>query len=177
MSDPFEVPSSERGVVRLFTTDLDAEGNAAITAENVHRLLGENLDLDPSRIEVFPSTVIEEMGLSAYLSEGYGIPEEHLGGTAAKLDRMKGLVILVASAAFKGRQATLAPTDGIRFVGAYREPGMAPPKAMAVPESTEGHLSPVGSDQSLSTRPGSFWPIALLALLGAAVLLLLVAVL
>ncbi len=175
MSDPFEVPSTERGVVRLFTTDLDAEGNAAITAENVHRLLGNDLDLDPSRIEVFPSTVIEEMGLSAYLSEGYGIPVEDLKGTAAKLDGMKGLVILVASSAFKGQEATLAPNDGIRFVGAYREPGMAPPKTMAVPEATEGHLSPSGSDQPLSTRRGSFWPVALLALLGAAILLLLLA--
>ncbi len=172
MSDPFEVPSSERGVVRLFTTDLDAEGNAAITAENVHRLLGDNLDLDPSRVEVFPSTVIEEMGLSAYLSEGYGIPESDLRGTAAKLDRMKGLVILVASAAFKGQEATLAPADGIRFVGAYREPGMAPPKTMVVPEATEGNLSPNGADQPLATRRGSFLPVALLALLAAAVLLI-----
>ncbi len=173
MTDPFDVPSSERGVVRLFTTDLDAEGNAAITPKNVHRLLGIDLDLDPNRIEIFPSTVIEELGLSAYLSEGYGIPASDLKGTAAKLDGMKGLVILVASSAFKGQGATLAPADGIRFVGAFQEPGMAPPKTMAPPKSTEGVLSPTGTDQPLNTRQGSFWPVALLALLGAAILLLL----
>ena len=175
MIDPFQVAATERGVVRVFTTDLDAEGNAAITAENVQRLLGERLDLDSSRVEVFPSTVMAEMGLSNYLIEGYGVPAEDLEGTSAKLDSLKGLVILVASSAFKGQSVTLSPTDGIRFVGAFQEPGMAPPTSMAAPESAEGALQPTGSSRPLETRPGSFWPIALIALLGAAVLVFVLA--
>lgn len=174
MKDPYDVPSSERGVVRLFTTDLDAEGNSAITPTNVHRLLGAELDLDPSRIEVFPSTVIEDMGLSAYLAEGYGIPVDDLQGTTAKLDSIKGLLILVSSGAFKAQTAQLAPAEGIRFVGAFQEPGMRPPKTMGATESSEGHLSPTGPPAPLQSGPRRFWPIALLALLAAAVLILVV---
>jgi hypothetical protein len=172
MIDPFEIPSSERGVVRVFTTDLDAEGNAAITPENVQRLLGANLDLDPSRIEVFPSSVIEPIGLSTYLQEGYGIPPKDLGGTSAALDALKGLVVLVASGAFKGQAVTLDPRSGVRFVGAYSEPRMAPPEPMAAPQSAEGHLTPDGLAPQLDVRSGSGWPLFLGALVLAAALVL-----
>lgn len=172
MTDPFEVLSSERGVVRVFTTDVDAEGSSAVTPENVHRLLGEGLALDPSRIEVFPSTVLEAMGLSTYLQEGYGIPDADLKGQAASLDALKGLVVLVASGAFKGQVVTLDPKPGLRFVGAFKEPGMAPPEPMASPESADGPLIPTDRTTPLKARRGSPWPIALLALLIAAGLVL-----
>ena len=172
MTDPFTVKASERGVVRVFTTDVDAEGSAAITPENVHKLLGDELNLDASRVEVFPSTVLEAMGLSAYLQEGYGVPKEDLSGQAAALDAMKGLVILVASSAFQGKDATLDPKPGLRFVGAFAEPSAAPPTTMAVPEASEGTLSPQGQSAPLHTKSGNTWPLALLALLVAAGLVL-----
>ena len=172
MSDPFDISPSERGVVRVFTTDLDSEGNAAITPENVHRLLGDGLELDPSKIEVFPSTVIEPIGLSAYLSEGYGIPAEDLNGRSAALDRLKGLVIVVASSAFKGKPATLEPRPGLRFVGAFHEPAMDPPVRMADSAASEGQLSPKGTSMPLDRRSGSTWPFVLGALVIAAALVL-----
>ncbi len=172
MTDPFTVLSSERGVVRVFTTDLNAEGNSAITPNKVQRLLGQGLDLDPSRVEVFPSTVIEAIGLSTYLQEGYGIPKMDLVGTSAALDAMKGLVILVASAAFKGEAATLDPKPGIRFVGSFREPAMAPPTQMTPPETSEGRITPEGAQVKLDTQFGSLWPLILVALLAAAALVL-----
>lgn len=172
MTDPFEVLSSERGVVRVFTTELDAEGSSAVTAENVHRLLGDGLDLDASRIEVFPSTALEAMGLSLYLQEGYGIPEADLRGTAPALDALKGLVILVSSGAFKGRAVTLDPKPGLRFVGAFREPAMAPPVRMARSEAAEGALESGAQTPPMKARRGSSWPIAILVLLALAVLVL-----
>ncbi len=172
MTDPYQVPSSERGVVRLFTSDHDAEGNSAITPQNVQKLLGDGLDLDPSRVEVFPSTVLEAMGLAAYLREGYGIPEEDLSRTAAALDAMKGLVILVASAAFRGEAVTLDPKPGIRFVGAFSEPSMAPPEKMAPTSAAEGVLSPEAVSAPTEVRRGSSWPLILLALIAAAGLVL-----
>ncbi len=173
MTDPFEVFSSERGVVRIFTTELDAEGSSAVTPKNVHRLLGEGLDLDAGRIEVFPSTALEAMGLSVYLQEGYGIPEADLSGQAAALDALKGLVILVASGAFKGEAVTLNPKPVIRFVGAFREPAMAPPTSMAAPEAAEGVLEPGGRTPPQPAPRGSSWPVAVLALLFLAILVLL----
>lgn len=172
MTDPFQVISSERGVVRVFTTDLDAEGNSAVTRENVHRLLADDLDLDPSKIEVFPSTVLEAMGLSAYLGEGYGIPIEDLRRTSAALDALKGLIIIVASSAFKGQNATLNPKPVIRFVGVFREPGMEPPAPMLPSAATKGTLSTGGRSRPLDTRAENSWPLVLVALLAAAALVL-----
>lgn len=171
-SDPFEVLSTERGVVRVFTTELDAEGNAAITPENVQRLLGDGLELDPSRVEVFPSSRIAPIGLSAYLHEGYGIPTADLGGKSAALDALKGLLILVASGAFKGQALSIEPEPGIRFVGAFSEPAMAPPVQMAESDAAKGQIEPGGKPTPLDARSGSLWPFVLGALVIAAALVL-----
>ena len=172
MTDPFEVLSSERGVVRVFTTDLEAEGSAAVTAGNVHRLLGRDLDLDDSRIEVFPSTAIDGMGLSVYLREGYGVPESDLRGVAAALDSLKGLIVLVASGAFRGQCVMLDPNPALRFVGLFSEPAMSPPVAMDAPETAKGPLG--GIDPPLPARAprGSAWPLAILVLICASALVL-----
>lgn len=170
MTDPFQVLSSERGAVRVFTSDLDAEGSSAVTPANVHRLLGADLDLDPSRIEVFPSTVLEAMGLSTYLQEGYGIPPEDLRGVAAALDSMKGLVILVASSAFKGKSAELEPNASLRFVGVFQEPATEPPTPMAAPKAATGPFGDTKQQSPQATRRGSAWPIAFLLILCAAAL-------
>ena len=84
--DPTQVKATEYGKVRLFSTELDPEDASNITAQNVHRLLGENLDLDPKKIEVTASKAIESIGLRQYLHSGYGIAEKDLQGKAAALD-------------------------------------------------------------------------------------------
>ena len=85
MSDPLHVTAAERGIVRVFTTDLDPEGDAAITRKNVARLLGRDIVLDPEKVEVFPARVIEALALAQYLRDGYAIPDEALAGKAARL--------------------------------------------------------------------------------------------
>ena len=37
--DPYQVTATEQGVVRLFTTDLEPEGDMAITAQNVNQII------------------------------------------------------------------------------------------------------------------------------------------
>lgn len=171
--DPYKVLTTERGVVRLFTTDLLPEGDAAITSANVHKLLGEEIELDPSKVEVFPPSVIQPVGMSTYLNEGHGIPEADLEGTAAALDAMTGLVIVIPTTAFMGRDVTLDPRAGIRFVGAFHEPRAEHPKAMADTDMADGVLSPRGGasgDPFIRHRRG--WMLALAALLAAAALVL-----
>ena len=174
MRDPYTVSAQESGVVRVFTTDLEPEGDAAITAQNIHKVLGDGITLDRAKVEVFPSKVIEGLGLSAYLREGYGIPEGDLAGKAAALDALAGLIILVPSSAFGGREQVLDPRPGVRFIGAFSEPRGAPVVQMAPSASAEGRLSPKGSrgsDRDLRQRKGS-WIIALGALIIAAALVL-----
>lgn len=157
----------------MFTTDLEPEGDAAIKAANVHKVLGEGVTLDAKKVEVFPSRVIEGLGLSTYLREGYGIPEDALAGKAAALDALSGLTILIPSSAFGGREQRLDPNPALRFIGAFREPASAPPERMAESASAEGHLSPrdEGKRPPMPQRRGS-WTIALGALIIAAALVL-----
>lgn len=171
--DPFNVPKNEHGVVRVFTTDLEPRGNAAITPKNVQKLMGDEIELDPSGVEVFPSQMIESIGLTNYLVDGYGIPEGDLAGTAAALDAHAGLMILIRSSAFQGEATTLDPVAGIRFVGAFSEPANAPPKPMAEAAAAEGSLSPTGIRHDLPhKRVRNGWLIALVALFAAAGLVL-----
>ena len=171
--DVYQVAASELGTVRVFATDLDPEGASAITASNVHKLLGDNITLDAAKVEVFPAKVIQALGLSAYLYEGYGIAEDDLKGKRSALDALTDLIILIPSSAFKGEAQVLDPNPALRFIGAFSEPAKAPPMAMAKPESAKGQLTPPATADTahLRQRKGS-WIIALGALIIAAALVL-----
>ena len=174
MTDPHTIKTSEFGAVRVFTTELAPEGDAAITAANVHLLLGKDIKLNPKKVEVFPARALAGMGLSAYLSEGYGIREADLAGKAAALDALTGLVVLIPTSAFGGIEQTIDPNPALRFIGTFREPHPEPPVDMASFEAAEGQMTPpaTGPDlTSLRRRKGS-WIVALGALVIAATLVL-----
>ena len=173
LKDPFRVLSSEQGVVRVFATELEPEGAAAITAGNVHKLLGKDIELDPTKVEVFPAKVIQALGLAAYLYEGYGIAEDDLRGKRSALDALTDLIVLIPSSAFKGKALDLDPNPALRFIGAFREPAKAPPAPMPEPESAKGALTPSKQVETVHhrQRKGS-WIIALGALIIAAALVL-----
>ncbi len=175
MTDPFVVHSSERGVVRVFTTDLDAESGAAITPENAQKLLGDGLELDAKWVEVFPSQSIAPIGLAGYLQDGYGVPKEQLDGTVAALDALTGLIVLVGSNAFRGQAVTLDPKPGLRFVGLFSEPRPDPPVRMPGADTAEGVVAPSQPvSPPVQTPRGPAWPLVLGALLVAAGLVLFV---
>lgn len=172
-TDPYTIKSSERGAVRVFTTELEPEGDAAITPQNVHKLLGDGVTLVSSKVEVFPSKVLEGMGLTQYLAEGYGIPVEDMAGKSAALDALKGLVILIPSSGFGGIEQVLEPSPALRFIGAFHEPKNAPPKKMAAHEASDGLISPQSrAETNAKSQVQYSWLIALGALLIAAALVL-----
>ena len=172
--EAYRVPSSELGVVRVFTTNLDPEGAAAIAASNVHKLLGKDIELDPDKVEVFPAKVIQALGLSAYLAEGYGIAPEDLKGKRSALDALTDLIILVPSSAFKGKAQELDPNPALRFIGVFSEPAKPPPAPMSKLASAEGQITPPGGnhDPTAQRHGQSSWIIALGALIIAATLVL-----
>lgn len=173
MSDPLNITADERGVVRVFTTDLEPEGNAAITTGNVGRLLGRDLDLDPSKVEVFPARMVESLGLAGYLAEGYGIRAEALAGKAAALDALNGLVILVRSTAFRGKPANLDPNPAIRFIGTFEEEQSTPPGRMSRHEGNEATpLTKTAPRETAVSQAKGSWIIVLAALVIAAALVL-----
>ncbi|NNE87944.1 MAG: hypothetical protein HKN27_07695 [Silicimonas sp.] len=171
--DPYTIKASERGAVRVFTTELEPEGDAAITPQNVYKLLGDGVTLVSSKVEVFPSKVLAGLGLTNYLAEGYGIPPEDMAGKAAALDALKGLVILVPSSAFGGNEQVLEPSPALRFIGMFHEPKNAPPKQMAESEASKGLTSPQSRADTRSQNQVRYsWLIAIGALIIAAALVL-----
>ena len=172
-ADPNFVTATEFGLVRLLSTELDPPDAAAITAQNVHRLLGDDITLDPAKVEVINSLVLEGLGLRNYLIQGYGVAEADLEGKAAALDALNGLIILIPSSAFMGVEQALDPNPAIRFIGVFHEEAAQPPDAMPPTASATGALAPPSSKLQMSQPArGRSWIGALGALLIAAALVL-----
>jgi len=172
--DPHIIAASEHAALRVFATDLDPEGSAAITAHNVQQLLGPDVSIDPMKVEVFPAKVIASLGLAKYLAEGYGIADSDLKGKRAALDALTDLIVLIPSSAFGGSAQVLDPNPALKFIGIFHEPKAEPPAQMPGSTSAEGHFTPQdnrASAHNLNHRQGS-WIIALGALIIAAALVL-----
>ncbi len=172
-ADPSHILATEYGLVRLFSTELDPPDAAAINAQNVHRLLGDDIRLDPAKVEVINSLVLEGLGLRNYLIRGYGVVEADLDGKAAALDALYGLIILIPSSAFMGVEQTLDPNPALRFIGVFHEEASSPPEQMPPTASAAGTLPSPKSDMRIpSPAHGRSWIGALGALLIAAALVL-----
>jgi len=170
--DPNHVAATEFGKVRLFSTELDPAEASNITAQNVQRLLGTEIDLDASKVEVITSKSIEAIGLRQYLTSGYGIAEADLKGKAAALDALTGLIVLIPSSAFKGKEQTLDPNPALRFIGTFTEEAAAPPAPMTPRKSAEGDLTPGKGHARPIPNAGRSWIGAIGALIIAAAIVL-----
>lgn len=115
MSERFEVSGDEHGLVRLFMVDIPPE---EVSAFDPAPALGVE-KLDPEQVEMFPLTDLKGLGLSGYMREGLGIAEEEIDN--ARLDALKGVVLIIRSAAFGGAAVMLAPKAPLRWIGTYRE--------------------------------------------------------
>ncbi len=170
--DPNHVAATEFGKVRLFSTELDPEDAANITSKNVHRLLGDNIDLDATKVEVIPSRAIDAIGLRQYLTSGYGISPEDLKGKGAALDALKGLIVLIPTSAFKGIEQALDPNPALRFIGVFTEEAAAAPTPMASHKDAEGSHLPGPNHARPIPSSGRSWIGAIGALIIAATLVL-----
>lgn len=143
MSDRIEVPAHETGVVRLFAVDLppdqigdfadaEREGWPLISALGVH-------DLNPSYVEIFPVSQLEDMGLTGYLTEGYNIAPADLHTDQTMLNQIRGYVALISSGAFRGKAQTLRLHQPLRWLGTWAEP---------LPDLD---LTPIHSDAAIGT--------------------------
>ncbi|SLN21683.1 hypothetical protein [Roseisalinus antarcticus] len=161
-----DVPETERGHARIFAVELAGEEAAAFDdPEIIARALGIE-DLPHGQYEYFPVSNLDGLGLAGYLTEGLGIATESVRADRARLNAVRGHVLIVLSAGVRGR--TLRPVSPLRWIGTYAEPVTIAPMEKLRSESAEGLIGdpkPRPSDAAMSGR------IAMLALL---VLLLLV---
>ena len=152
MSDPLEAPSDEWGVVRLFAIDLPEDQIGGF--EEVSDVIGIDgrplwplrdalgaTHLEKDRLEVFPVGDIADLGLSAYLTEGLGIPDATLAHERARIDAVRGHVLVVTSGALGGVAQTLSPQPPLRHIGTYHEAPIAPVIGSIETEAASGKLA------------------------------------
>ncbi len=175
MPEAVEIPADEYGLVRLFSTELDPPEAAAITAHNVHRLLGKDLQSDPSKIQVIPSKSIADLGLTAFLIDAYGIAAKDLAGKSAALDALTGLIILIPTSAFKGLEQTLEPNPALRFIGVFKEEAAKAPAPIPTPNTATDPPLQMPAPTPLNSPRTRSWIGAFGALIVAAGIILLIA--
>ena len=113
------VPTAERGHARIFAVDLPTAEAETLSREDLAALLGiETLAEDQH--EFFPVGNLEGIGLTGYLTEGMGMDPAEIRADAARLNAIRGHVLILPSAAVRG--LTLTPHAPLRWVGTYREP-------------------------------------------------------
>ena len=131
MSNSADVKSSERGVVRVFALDY------ALSMEIGHfgdlNCLREALnveELNEDDVQIVQLHVIADMGLAAFLEQGYDIALEELKPVREDLDRLTGDVAIIRSGAFGGQPVTLRTDGKARLVATLHEPRPDHPKPM-----------------------------------------------
>ncbi|MEL6644507.1 MAG: hypothetical protein AAFQ79_11265 [Pseudomonadota bacterium] len=173
MSAHIAIEPFERGVLRLFAIDLPtAEARAFLRRfdETGPGALAEALGivaLNPDYVEVFAAEDIEELGLSGYLLEGYGVTDPDLTEQAAGLDRLEGCFAIIVSAAFDGHPYDLSVGAPLRLVATFREPPPVPAMETISAESAEGAL---GDGQEEARAPLKL-PSWMIVAVGAGVLI------
>jgi hypothetical protein len=119
------IPAGERGVIRVFainrpTSDMRVALSRTPKPDLARDLLGDP-HLDTASAEIFPVSDLEGVGLTAYLTDGYAVPDAQLAPDKAKLDALDGYVLLLFSESFAGREATLAAGPDVTLIGTYGE--------------------------------------------------------
>lgn len=118
MSD-LTVAPHELGVLRLFQLDMRPEEAKFLREPGAaDQALGVD-GLDRDLIDIFPVSDLEDLGLYGYLNEGCGVSQDQLDRDM--LEAIEGWVMVLRSAAFKGRAVTIKPDPKVRLIGLYTE--------------------------------------------------------
>lgn len=126
MSTVMDIRESETGVVRVFHLDLPPE---AIERFTVQAGTGEwplmygmgAKKLSAAFIDVVRIADLGSMPLSSYLAEAHGVPPEALAPDAARLDKLRGHVLILPSQAFARTAQTLSIRTPLRWIATYEE--------------------------------------------------------
>lgn len=113
------IPAHDRDGVRVFAAKLSPDDLLRDKARLAAELLGDP-DLDPAFVEIFDLADLSGVGLSAYLTDGLGVPEKAIPDPA-RLDTLNGPVLILLSKALHGRAVTLTPDPRLTLVGTYAE--------------------------------------------------------
>ena len=118
MTDLLAIPPGPERCVWVFAIDLPEADATAFAHGPLSDALGVAV-VDPAQIEQIDADTFTEYGLTRYLTEGQGIAEASLAPDAAKLDALRGPLLLVLRPALG--QGRLSPRPPLRLIGRYDE--------------------------------------------------------
>lgn len=121
---PLHIPTSERGVLRLFALDMRPEELRFLREDGAIRDVLGTGDLTEAHVQLIHIPDLEDLGITGYLREGCDIPDDQIIAQRAAIDTIGRDVMAVPSIAFNtARTVTLDPR--IRFVAQFQEPASA----------------------------------------------------
>lgn len=114
------IRANETGVIRVFAMDMPAEqARFQNEPQAMQQILGIS-DINPTYVEIFPVSDLDQLGLAGYLIEGCGVPASSIAPERDRLNAVTGYVMLVHSRAFGGLAVTLTPT--LPMIAVFNEP-------------------------------------------------------
>ena len=167
MSEKITVSAHEHGVVRVFAVDLP-EGET-LTHDGAEAALG-TAPLDPDYTQIVALKDLEGLGLSDFLIEGMGLPEDQINPMRPQLEALTGQVLVLSSPAMGGAARHLTPRAPLRLVGTFHEDS-PPVKFEQLPSG-----GATGAPLTGKTRPSDAAMSGRVALIALLVLFALVAV-
>ena len=118
MTDALTIPPGSDRCVWVFAIDLPEAAAASFAKGPLETALGTDT-LDRDHVELVDADTFTEYGFSRYLAEGQGMADASLAPDIAKLDALRGPVLLVFRPALG--QGRLAPQPPLRLIGRYDE--------------------------------------------------------
>ncbi|KMK66597.1 hypothetical protein [Puniceibacterium sp. IMCC21224] len=121
-----QISATETGTLRVFHIDLPAQAIHRFTTQAgtgewpLQYALGAK-NLRSSFVEVVSIRDLEQMTLSTYLAEGYGLSGSCLESARQQLDGIKGHVLLLPASAFGNVAQTLTIASPLRWVATFSE--------------------------------------------------------
>ena len=170
MTDAIPIRQGESGIVRVFALDLPAEQVAAFADPGgdwpLKQALGASV-LVRDRVQVFPLSDLDGVGLHDYLLDGMGVAPEALAPDAGALDALEGHVVILPSAALGGAAQTLHPRPPLRLVGTYAEPDLPVTFEPLPAGSAQGALGRTGAPSRLPRGIGAMAAVLTLLIVAA----------
>ena len=140
-----EISEFDAGITRVFQLDLPSEAVERYTAQAgtgewpLQYGLGAKR-LRAAYVEIVAIRDLGDMPLSTYLAEGYGLTGQDFRDDRARLDALRGHVVILTSAAFDRTAQTLNIQSPLRWVGSYADETKAPIGRPLRSASAEGAL-------------------------------------
>ncbi|APX12305.1 hypothetical protein [Tateyamaria omphalii] len=121
MTALIDIPTNERGVIRVFALSMTDKEAQALKDDPAAINMALGADVNADQVEVFPVADLEGVGLVGYLTEGNAVPMDQITPDRAKLEKLGGWVLIIFSLAFEDRAATLDPASSLTLIGTYGE--------------------------------------------------------